>query len=330
LWRNRQTEAHLILRSKPRNCHGNFESQICKQELLVLRPKLENSPPPWFWGSTEKPTTGFEAKLGETVITSFEVKLEKTVATSFEAKPVKTVAAGFEAKPLETIITGFEAKPLETITTGFEAKPLETITAGFKVKSLTNRRHRFWGQTNEKPSKWFWGQTTDKLSTLVLRLNQETRTPSLHMPGVDRTQRQPTSRPQDHRVPDLYDHPRSSAPDLLLLPWSSSLQAMPHLPPAHHETSERDSPSETKIKEKQNEVVPNSNSNLTKSMTHHNQTKQPTTWFINLNAVVLNSNSNITKSMTHHNQTKELTTWFINLNPTRVSTSSYRLKAYSK
>jgi hypothetical protein len=29
-----------------------------------------------------------------------------------------------------------------------------------------------------------------------------------------------------------------------------SLHAMPHLPPAHHETSKRDSPNETKIKEK--------------------------------------------------------------------------------
>jgi hypothetical protein len=57
---------------------------------------------------------------------------------------------------------------------------------------------------------------------------------------------------------------------------------MPHLPTAHHETSKRDSPNKTKIKEKQNETVPNSNSNITKSMTHHNQTKELTTWFLNL------------------------------------------------
>jgi hypothetical protein len=49
---------------------------------------------------------------------------------------------------------------------------------------------------------------------------------------------------------------------------------MPHLPPAHHERSKRDSPNETKIKEKQNETVSDSNSNLAKSMTHHNQTKE--------------------------------------------------------
>jgi hypothetical protein len=57
---------------------------------------------------------------------------------------------------------------------------------------------------------------------------------------------------------------------------------MSHLPPAHHETSKRDSPSEAKIKGKQNEAVPDSNSNLAKSMTHHDQTKELTTWFLNL------------------------------------------------
>jgi hypothetical protein len=57
---------------------------------------------------------------------------------------------------------------------------------------------------------------------------------------------------------------------------------MLHLPPAHHETSKHDSPNETKVKEKQNEIVPDSNSNLAKSMTNHNQTKELTNWFLNL------------------------------------------------
>jgi hypothetical protein len=55
---------------------------------------------------------------------------------------------------------------------------------------------------------------------------------------------------------------------------------MPHLPPAHHETSKRESPNETKVKEKQNKTILNSNLNLAKSMTHHNQTKKLTTWFL--------------------------------------------------
>jgi hypothetical protein len=37
---------------------------------------------------------------------------------------------------------------------------------------------------------------------------------------------------------------------------------------------------ETKIKEKQNKTISDSNSNLAKSMTHHNQTKELTTWFL--------------------------------------------------
>jgi hypothetical protein len=57
---------------------------------------------------------------------------------------------------------------------------------------------------------------------------------------------------------------------------------MLHLPPAHHETSKHNSPNETKIKEKQNKTIPDSNSNLIRSMTHHNQTKELTTWFFNL------------------------------------------------
>jgi hypothetical protein len=117
---------------------------------------------------------------------------------------------------------------------------------------------------------------------LVLWLNQETRAPHLHMHGADRTRRHPTSRPPDHRVLDLCYHLRSSALGLLLLPWSSSLHTMPHLPPAHHETSKHDSPNETKIKGKRNETVLDSNSNLAKSMTHHNQTKELITWFLNL------------------------------------------------
>jgi alkanesulfonate monooxygenase SsuD/methylene tetrahydromethanopterin reductase-like flavin-dependent oxidoreductase (luciferase family) len=92
-----------------------FEAQITKPELLVLRPKPGNPPPPWFWGWTKKHTTGFEAKLGETVATSFEAKLEKTVATGVEAKPAKTVTAGFEAKPPKTVATGFEAKPAKAV-----------------------------------------------------------------------------------------------------------------------------------------------------------------------------------------------------------------------
>jgi hypothetical protein len=108
---------------------------------------------------------------------------------------------------------------------------------------------------------------------LVLRLNKETYASSLHVPGADRTRRHLTSRPPGHRVPNLCDHPRSSASGLLLLSRSSSLHVMPHLPPAHHETSKHDSPNETRIKEKQKQNYPGFKFKLVKLMTHHNQTK---------------------------------------------------------
>jgi hypothetical protein len=249
LWRNRQTEAYLVLMPKPRNHRDDFEVQITEPELPVLRPKPGNPPPPWFWGSTKKPTTGFEARPGE------------TVAAGFEAKPLETVAAGFEAKPTETVAIGFEAKPAKTVRVVLRLNHSQTVAIGFEA------------QTDEKPSQWFWAQTTDKPSTLLLRLNQEARAHHLHVHGADRTQCHPTTQSPGHRVPDLCDHPRSSAPGLILLLRSSSLHAMPHLPPAHHETSKHDSLNKTMIKEKQNKTIPDSNSNIAKSMTHHNQTK---------------------------------------------------------
>jgi hypothetical protein len=127
LWHNWQTEAHRVLRPKPRNRRGDFDAQITKPELPVLRLEPGNPPPPWFWGSTKKPTAGFEAKLGETVATSFEAKLEKTVVAGFEAEPLETVATGFDAKSAKTVAAGFEAKPLETVVTGFEARSAKTV-----------------------------------------------------------------------------------------------------------------------------------------------------------------------------------------------------------
>jgi hypothetical protein len=76
-----------------------------------LRPKPGNHLPPWFWGSTKKPTADFEAKPEETVATSFEAKLEKTVATGFEVKPVKTVQVVLRPNHSQTADLGFKAQP---------------------------------------------------------------------------------------------------------------------------------------------------------------------------------------------------------------------------
>jgi hypothetical protein len=99
LWSNQQTEACLVLMPKPRNHRGDFKAQITKSELPVLRPKLGNLLPPWFWGSTKKPTAGFEAKPGETVVTSFDAKLTKTARVVLRSNHSQTVDLGFEAQP---------------------------------------------------------------------------------------------------------------------------------------------------------------------------------------------------------------------------------------
>jgi hypothetical protein len=101
----------LVLRPKPRNRRGDFEAQITKPELPFFRHKPRNPPPPWFWGSTKKPTAGFEVKLEETGTTSFEAKLEKTVAAGFEAKPSETVRVVLRPNHSQTIDLGFEAQP---------------------------------------------------------------------------------------------------------------------------------------------------------------------------------------------------------------------------
>jgi hypothetical protein len=121
----------LVFRPKPRSHRGDFKAEITKPELPILRPKPGNPPPAWFWGSTKKPTAGFEATPGE------------TVATGFKAKPEKTVAAGFEAKPPETVATDFEAKPTQIIRVVLRPNHSQTVTIGCEA------------QTDEKPSEWF-------------------------------------------------------------------------------------------------------------------------------------------------------------------------------
>jgi hypothetical protein len=119
---NRQIEACLVLRSKPRNHHGDFEAQIIKSELPVLRSKLGNPKPLVLMPNREKPS------------------------------------------------------------------PPVLRPNWRKLSPLVLRSN--W----RKPSHWFWGQTTNKPSTLVLRLNYETRASRLYVYGADLTQHHPASR----------------------------------------------------------------------------------------------------------------------------------------
>jgi hypothetical protein len=96
----------------------------------------------------------------------------------------------------------------ETRATGFDAKPRETVDLGFEAH-LRN-------PLSLSPCARCWPHTAS---------------PDL-----------PIGRPPSTRP--VLDHPRSSTPGLLLLPRSSSLPAMSHLSPTHHETSKHDSPHE--------------------------------------------------------------------------------------
>jgi hypothetical protein len=58
----------LILKPKTKNCRSDFEVEITKLKLLVLR-----------------------HKLGTHATTDFQVKPEETIVTGFELKPIETV-----------------------------------------------------------------------------------------------------------------------------------------------------------------------------------------------------------------------------------------------
>jgi hypothetical protein len=110
-------------------------------------------------------------------------------------------------------------------------------------------------------------------STLVLRPNQETCAPRLHVHSTNRTRCHPTSRLSDHRVPDL----------CLIIPGplhqvSYSCHDSCHCPPCHtchlHTTRQANAILHMyQDKGKNHRNVSDSNSNHSMSMTHHNQTK---------------------------------------------------------
>jgi hypothetical protein len=54
LWRNRQIIAHLILRPKPRNHHGDFVAKSSNRSYRFWGPNQETHRP-YFWGLTKKP-----------------------------------------------------------------------------------------------------------------------------------------------------------------------------------------------------------------------------------------------------------------------------------
>jgi hypothetical protein len=169
----------------------------------------------------------------------------KTAATGFEAKPLESVAAGFETKPLETVTTDFEAKPAKTVLVVLRPNHSQTVDLGFEAQPRNPRS-----------------------SSPRARYRLHTAPPDLS------TACPPSTRPV-RPSPVLYT--RSPTPaTVLIAAWHAAPAAC-----TPRDKQPRFS-NETKRKEKQNETIPYSNSNLAKSMTHHNQTKERTTWFLNL------------------------------------------------
>jgi hypothetical protein len=121
----------------------------------------------------------------------------------FEAQ-TKKQSQWFWGPNHQTVAVGFEAQTRKPEATDFKAKLGETIDLGFEAKS---RNPRF-----SSPCAWW----------------------RLHTASIDLSIVQPLS------TWPLLDHLQFFAPGLLLLPWSSSLPTMSHLPSTHHETSKCD------------------------------------------------------------------------------------------
>jgi hypothetical protein len=95
-----------------------------------------------------------------------------------------------------------------------------------------NRSCRFWGSTEKLVDLRFEAKLRNPHSLFPCAwCRPHTTSPDLLIVWP------PSTRP-------MLNHPQSSAPSLLLLSWSSSLPAISHLSPTHHETSKHDSPHE--------------------------------------------------------------------------------------
>jgi hypothetical protein len=88
LWRNRQTEAHLVLRFKPRSHHDDFEAQIMKPELPILRPKSGNLRHQFWDKSGRNRHHRFWCQTGENRSYRFWDQTRENCPNGFEAKPL--------------------------------------------------------------------------------------------------------------------------------------------------------------------------------------------------------------------------------------------------
>jgi hypothetical protein len=190
----------------------------------------------------------------------------QTVAADFETLTGKPATTGFVSKPGEPAITGFEAKPGETGATDFKAKLEETVTMVLKsnhwqiIPVVLRPNHR---------------QTVDfgfEAQPRNSRFSSPCALCRLHTTSSDLSIVWPLSTQPVWPSPVLYI--RSSTLVMILV-------AICNATPATCTPQNKQIRFSKRNKDKgKNWNVPNSNSNLIKSMTHHNQTKKLTTWFL--------------------------------------------------
>jgi hypothetical protein len=174
----------------------------------------------------------FETKLGNPSLTRFALKQDAGCRCVFSHHFHSLV---LRCK-LTNLLPWFWGTNEETVTVILRPKS-PNYSSGFEAK-LPNRWPWFWGSNQEivevllKPNHW---QTVTigfeaKLGNPYFLSPPRVRCGS-HMASPNLPIVRP---PSTWLVPD---HPRSSAPSLLLIPQSSLLLAMSHSPPTYHETS---------------------------------------------------------------------------------------------
>jgi hypothetical protein len=131
-------------------------------------------------------------------------------------------------------LIGFVTQPINRSLLDFEPKP-RNCRGDFEAK-ITKSELPILRPKPENRRPWFRG-STKKLALLDSICTVQTA--------------HDVTRPSDPlSTGHVLDHLWSSAPYLLLLSRYSSLSTMSHLSPVHHETNNRDSPHETRIKVK--------------------------------------------------------------------------------
>jgi hypothetical protein len=168
--------------------------------------QLINSSPLSFEAQTKKPSWWFWSANHQTVAAGFETQTRKPSPLALRPNQRKTSRPVLRSNHSQTISVVLRSNHWQTIPVVLRPNHWQTIDLSFEAQPRNS--------CSLSPCSWYRPHTVSSDLPIILP-------PSI----------QPVS-----------DHPWSSTPGLLLLPRSSSLPAMSHLPPAHHETSKHDSP----------------------------------------------------------------------------------------